>query len=186
MTNPPGGYPPPPGSAPPPPGGYAPGVGTPPAPAYSSSPPSPYAPSPYAPQLPAIGRTGQVGIRRSPIAQWLMMLIPIYGIVHICSVPEQLKRYDERVGGSGVATFFAYIPGAILLGIPVFISLYRNGERIGQAQRAAGLQPSCSGVLSIVLGLVLSLNVLYWQAEMMKIWDRYPGAQTGQQVPLFA
>ncbi len=130
--------------------------------------------------------SGQIGIHREPWVQWLMLLIPIYGIVHVCSVPEQLKRYDHRVGGSGVATFFAFFPGAYLLLIPPIIVTVRTAERIRQAQHAAGLQPTCSTAKS-VLGLFL-FNTVYWhwQGEMNKIWDRYPGAPTGTLVPLNA
>lgn len=64
--------------------------------------------------------------------------------------------------------------------------MYRTGQRIVDAQRAAGLAPTCTPVLGLLLGFFFGLYVLYYQAELNKIADAYPGAVAGQQVPLRA
>jgi hypothetical protein len=73
--------------------------------------------------------------------------------------------------------------GAILV-VPAFVSIYKTGQRIADAQRAAGVGASCNGVIGIALVFVLGLYPLYYQAEMNKIPDAYPGASAGDLVPL--
>lgn len=69
--------------------------------------------------------------------------------------------------------------------IAPLVSFYNTGQRIQNAQRASGLQPTCSPILSCLLTFVLGLNILYMQSELNKIVDRYPGAPEGAQVPLY-
>jgi hypothetical protein len=64
-------------------------------------------------------------------------------------------------------------------------SYYNAGNRIRNAQRAAGLAATCSGAAGMLLMLVLGVGTLYYQAELNKIADQYMPATPDTQVPLF-
>ena len=54
----------------------------------------------------------------------------------------------------------------------------------GQMQEAAGLQRSCNGVIGIIGALVLSLQALYYQSELNKIWAHLGNPEEGSPVTL--
>lgn len=63
------------------------------------------------------------------------------------------------------------------------VSYYNCGTRIRNAQRAAGLQATCSPGIGMVLMLVFGLGILYYQMELNKIIDSYDVPE-GQQIQL--
>lgn len=69
--------------------------------------------------------------------------------------------------------------------IAPMISYYNTGGRIRNAQRAAGIMPTCSGGVGLLLMLLFGLGTLYYQAELNKIIARYSPTPTGMQVPLY-
>jgi hypothetical protein len=132
------------------------------------------------------GATGLVGKRRNPVASWLLPVITlgIYGLVWIYKTNKELSEYDSRIKVNPTMSVLAFFPGFLLI-VPPLVAAWRLGERTAQAQRTAGV-PECTPVLAFVLWLfVFNTGVLYLQSEINKIWDRYPGAQEGQQVPHF-
>jgi hypothetical protein len=56
--------------------------------------------------------------------------------------------------------------------------------RARQAQQAAGLPPLRTGIAFTIF--LLGPGPLNLQDEINRIWEQYPGAVEGQQVPLFA
>jgi hypothetical protein len=56
---------------------------------------------------------------------------------------------------------------------------------IRNSQRAAGLQPSCSGGLGFLLRII-GFGVLYYQIEFNKVIKQYGDAPAVSQVPLAA
>ncbi len=70
--------------------------------------------------------------------------------------------------------------------IAPLISYYNTGNRIADAQRAAGLQPTCSSVVGLLLTFVFGLQSLYYQMELNKITARYNDVEQGTVVPLAA
>ncbi|GLY31979.1 hypothetical protein Kisp02_53440 [Kineosporia sp. NBRC 101731] len=56
--------------------------------------------------------------------------------------------------------------------VPPFVSIYRTGQRIADAQKAAGLPPTCNGVLGLLLIFVFGTFPLYYQSEMNKVASR--------------
>jgi hypothetical protein len=123
--------------------------------------------------------------RRNVFAVWLglpIITLGIYSLVWWYKVNRE-TRFNPRTRVSPFVSLIAVTLGAFLI-IPVFVSVYRTGQRIADAQRAAGLPPTCTPVLGLVLAFFFSLFTLYYQSEMNKIVDAYPGAVTGQQVPL--
>jgi hypothetical protein len=77
----------------------------------------------------------------------------------------------------------AFLFGWVLLFIPPLVSAWRLGERMRAAQRAAGV-PETNNAIAFVVFLIGG-GALFWQFEINRIWDRYPGAVEGQQVPLY-
>ncbi len=69
--------------------------------------------------------------------------------------------------------------------IAPLISFYNTGNRIRNAQHAAGLAPTCSPVVGLLLCFVFGAKVIYYQAELNKIADRY-GVEPGTQIRLAA
>jgi hypothetical protein len=143
----------------------------------------------YAPAQYGTAGTGLVGKRRNPFASWLglpIITLGIYSLVWIYKTNKELAEYDNRIKVNPTLSVLAFFPGFLLLFIPPLVAMWRLGTRVQQAQRAAGV-PECSPILAFILWLfVSSTGVLDLQFEINKIWDRYAGAQEGQQVPLFS
>jgi Domain of unknown function (DUF4234) len=131
------------------------------------------------------GGTAPLPKRRNVFAVWLglpIITLGIYSLVWWYKVNRE-TRFNPRTRVSPFVSLIAVTLGAILI-IPVFVSVYRTGQRIADAQRAAGLPSTCIPVVGLVLAFFFSLFTLYYQSEMNKIVDAYPGGVTGQQVPL--
>jgi len=132
--------------------------------------------------------SGVIGKRRNPFAVWLglpLITFGIYGMVWIYKTNKELKRFDSRIEVNPALSVLAFFPGFILL-VPPFVAAWRLGKRVAAAQRAAGI-PECNPALAFVLWLFAAgTGPLYLQFELNKIWERYPGATEGQQVPLYA
>ncbi len=125
--------------------------------------------------------------RRNPVGAWLglpIITLGIYGLVWTFKVHAELSRYDRRIPDSSVNALMSLLFGWITLYIWPLVMWVKLAGRISQAQRSAGLQPSCSGGLGFLLG-IFGFGVLYYQIELNKIVDRY-GAPEGAQVPLAA
>jgi hypothetical protein len=135
------------------------------------------------------GESGIIGKRRNPFASWIglpLITLGIYSFVWIYKTNKELSEFDRRIKVNPTLSVLAFFPGFLLLFIPPLVAIWRLGTRVQQAQRAAGV-PECSPILAFILWVFISsTGVLYLQFEINKIWDRYQGAQQGQQVPLFA
>jgi hypothetical protein len=132
------------------------------------------------------GGYGLIGKRRNPFASWLLPIITlgIYGLVWIYKTNKEMAQFDPRIKVNPTLSVLAFFPGFILV-VPPFVAAWRLGTRVAQAQRTAGV-PECTPALAFILWMfVASTGVLYLQFEINKIWDRYAGAQEGQQVPHF-
>jgi Domain of unknown function (DUF4234) len=125
--------------------------------------------------------------RRNVLGVWLglpLITLGIYSLVWWYKINKE-TRFNPRTKVSPGLALLAVTLGCFLL-IPPFVSIYKTGQRIADAQRAAGVGSSCNGVIGIALMFVFGLYPLYYQAEMNKIPDSYPGASTGDRVPLRA
>ncbi|MQY07823.1 DUF4234 domain-containing protein [Actinomadura macrotermitis] len=143
----------------------------------------------HAPQhAPAPAGAGINMKRRNPLGAWLglpMITLGIYGLVWFYKVHAELFGYDRRTGDAAVNALLSMLFGFVTLGIWPLVMWVKLAGRIAQAQRAAGLQPSCSGGLGFLLG-IFGFGVLYYQIELNKVVDRYSGTPAGQQVSLAA
>jgi hypothetical protein len=133
------------------------------------------------------GGGGIIGKRRNPFAAWIglpIITLGIYSLVWIYKTNKELAQFDSRIKVNPTLSVLAFFPGFILI-IPPFVAAWRLSTRTAQAQRAAGV-PECTPILAFILWMfVASTGVLYLQSEINKIWDRYQGAEEGQQVPHF-
>ncbi|MFC5754491.1 DUF4234 domain-containing protein [Actinomadura rugatobispora] len=143
----------------------------------------------HAPQhAPAAAGTGLNMKRRNPVGAWLglpIITFGIYGLVWFYKVHAELFNYDRRTGAAATNALLSMIFGFVTLGIWPLVMFVKLGGRIAQAQRAAGLAPSCSGGLGFLLG-IFGFGVLYYQLQLNKIVDRYGDVPEGQQVSLAA
>ncbi|MEU6037428.1 DUF4234 domain-containing protein [Actinomadura sp. NPDC047616] len=144
------------------------------------------APVPVQQQAPAHA-AGQNMKRRNPVGVWLglpIITFGIYPLVWFYKVHAELFGYDRRVGDAATGALLSLLFGGITLGIWPLIVYVKLGGRIAQAQRAAGLTPSCSGGMGFLLG-IFGCGMLYYQLQLNKVVDRYGGTTApGQQVPL--
>ncbi len=145
-----------------------------------------FSPPPAAPEA-AVGAapTGLAMKRRNPITVWLVwpfLTLGIYHLVWYYKIHREMAEFDRRrevpVAGPMLVL--------LLLGwtfIAPLISYYNTGNRIRNAQQAAGLAPTCSPVVGLLLSFLLGAQVIYYQAELNKIADVY-GVEPGTQIQL--
>lgn len=125
--------------------------------------------------------------RRNIFAVWLglpLITLGIYGLVWYYKIHKEMAEFDSRRKISPAGSLLTMIFGGWLLFIPPLVSVYNCGKRIADAQRSAGLQPTCSGGLGLLFVFVLGLFPLYYQSELNKVVDHYRQAPPGTQVPL--
>lgn len=163
----------------------------PPPPAYAPAAAVPVASVPVA--MPAGGGVAPVASglamkRRHPAAVWLglpLITLGIYTYVWYYKINKEMAEFDRRraISPSGPLLVIIFLSWTVIAPI---ISFNNTGKRIQNAQRAAGLVPSCSPTLCWLLWFVFGLNTLYMQIQLNKIVDTYPGATPGMQIPLYA
>ncbi|GAA3066343.1 hypothetical protein GCM10020000_58050 [Streptomyces olivoverticillatus] len=94
-----------------------------------------------------------------------------------------MAQFDSRRDISPTGSLLTIMFGGYLI-VPPFVSIYNTAKRIGDSQRAAGLQATCSGGLGLLFVFVLGLWPLYYQSELNKVIDHYGNPQPGTQLPL--
>ena len=126
--------------------------------------------------------------RRNPVAAWLglpIITLGIYGLVWYYLVHSELANFDRRRKVSAGLALCSVLFGMFTLGIWPLVNWVKLAGHIRNAQRAAGLEPSCSGGLGFLLGII-GFGVLYYQVELNKVVKQYGDAPAGAQVPLAA
>lgn len=124
--------------------------------------------------------------RRNPWLSWLLWPLLTLGIYHLVwyyKIHSEMSEFDarRRIPVAGPVLVLIFLNWTI---VAPLVSYYNAGERIRNAQRAAGLRPSCSPVVALLLSLLLGANVVYCQYQLNKIVAKY-GVAEGTQVPLF-
>jgi hypothetical protein len=125
--------------------------------------------------------------RRNPLAVWLglpLITLGIYHLVWYYKIHKEMAEFDRRraIPVAGPMLVLLFLTWTVIAPI---VSYHNAGARIRNAQRSAGLAPSCSPALCWILWFVFGLNSLYMQSQLNKIVDRYAGAPTGTRVPLY-
>ena len=125
--------------------------------------------------------------RRNPLAVWLglpLITLGIYHLVWYYKIHKEMAEFDPRrsVPVAGPMLVLLFLSWTFIAPI---VSYHNAGARVRNAQRTAGLSPTCSPALSWLLWFAFGLNALYLQLELNKVVDRYAGVPTGTTVPLF-
>ncbi len=125
--------------------------------------------------------------RRNPFAAWIglpLITLGIYFFVWYYKIHKEIAQFDPRreIPVAGPMLVMLFLSWTFICPL---VSFHNAGVRIRDAQRAAGLPPTCSPTWSWVLAFAFSTNVLYMQIELNKVIDRYGEAPPHSQVPLF-
>lgn len=130
----------------------------------------PAAPMAYgAPQGGYAGANGPSGLTRSPIVVFLLPLVTfgIYAYVWYYKINVELKNFNPAIQVNPV--------NMILLSIfvPFFFifSIFYTGQRIQQAQAAAGLPATASPGIGVLLALVIGGHSFYYQDALNNLWQ---------------
>jgi hypothetical protein len=127
--------------------------------------------------------------RRNPVAAWIglpLITLGIYHFVWYFKIHREMGEFDPRrnVPDIGPVLVLIFLGWTV---IAPLISYFNCGSRIANAQRAAGLRPTCNAVVGMLLMLVLGLGTLYFQMELNRVHDAY-GTTTppGTSIDLYA
>ena len=111
---------------------------------------------------------GPKGKTRSPIAVWLflpLVTLGIYALVWHYKINRELRDYHPSITvDPGLAVL------ALLIPIASWVTIYKTGRRIAQAQQLAGLGSPCSGGLGIVACFLFGLHAIYYQSQLNRLW----------------
>ncbi|MDJ0362717.1 DUF4234 domain-containing protein [Rhodococcus sp. H29-C3] len=125
---------------------------------------------------------------RNPFAVWIglpLITLGIYHFVWYYKIHREMAEFDRRrsVPVAGPMLVILLLGWTI---IAPLISYYNTGNRIKNAQRAAGIEPTCSAVVGLLLCFVFGLQSLYYQVQLNKINEHFDSAEPGTVVALAA
>lgn len=126
-----------------------------------------------------VGQGRRVGKVRHPWGAWALSLITvgIYYLYWWYKINEEVKEYDPSIEVTPIMSLLAmFVP------ICNIVTLVRTGSRIGKAEESGGIGSKCSGGLGFLLALLFSTNVVYYQAELNKIWAQHGNLEPGTVV----
>ncbi|WP_052583937.1 DUF4234 domain-containing protein [Saccharomonospora iraqiensis] len=124
--------------------------------------------------------------QRHPVTVWLLWPLITLGVYHLVwyfKIHKEMAEFDRRRAVPIVGPMLVLLLLSWTVIAPL-ISYYNCGDRIRNAQRAAGMQVTCTPVIGLLLMFVFGLGTLYYQLELNKITDAYQ-APAGQQIPLW-
>jgi hypothetical protein len=115
--------------------------------------------------------------RRHPLAVWLglpFITLGIYYFVWWYKINDEARRFLNDESINPALSVLAVTLGALVI-VPPFISIFRTTERIARMQDRAGMpaESRANPWISLVLAFLLSLNRLYMQVELNRIWDAF-------------
>ena len=115
---------------------------------------------------------------------WPILTLGIYHFVWYYKIHEEMLQFDGRQRINPTGSLLTILFGWIII-VPPFVSYFNTGNRIANAQRAAGLAPTVNPWIGFLLLFVFGLTPLYYQFELNKIIDRY-GVPAGAPIALAA
>lgn len=125
---------------------------------------------------------------RNPFAVWIglpLITLGIYHFVWYYKIHREMAEFDRRRNVPVAGPMLVIL----LLGwtvIAPLVSYFNTGNRIKDAQRAAGIEPTCSPVIGLLLCFVFGLQTLYYQVQLDKITAHYGPLEPGTVVALAA
>ncbi len=137
----------------------------------------------YAPGLP-YGASRQMKLR-NPFLVWLVwpiLTLGIYQFVWYYKIHSEMLRLDPRQPINPAGSMLTILFGWIII-VPPFVSYFNAGNRIANAQRAAGLTPTANPWIGLILMFIFGLTPLYYQFELNKVVEHL-GVPEGAVVTL--
>ena len=142
------------------------------------------------PQRPAAPRPApsavqrRVGKTRNPWGVWLIALVTlgVYFFVWYYKVNRELRDYDPDIEVEPGLALLAVLLGWIVFFVFAWVSVYRTGDRIQQAQTTSGATERCNGWLGILFYILGGFNMVYYQSQLNKVWDRHGSPEEGTVV----
>ena len=127
------------------------------------------------PAYPGTAFERRAGKTRNPWGVWLLSLVTlgIYGLYWYYKLNEETRDYEQHIKVDPTLSLLAILLGGFLCLIPPIVSMINTGSRIQQAQKAAGASERCSGALGLLLALLGGFQLVYYQSQINKVWDRY-------------
>jgi hypothetical protein len=109
-------------------------------------------------------RPGKV---RSPVAGWILGVITlgVYVLFWYHHLNRELRDFDSSISvRPGLAVLALIVP------VVGWVSVYNTGGRIRQAQTLAGVAPTASGGLGVLLTFVFGLFLPYYDSQSNQAW----------------
>ncbi|HXA33140.1 MAG TPA: DUF4234 domain-containing protein [Acidimicrobiales bacterium] len=141
-----------------------------------------------APPPPTAPGLGRVGKHRNVILVWLVwpiITLGIYSLVWWYKINRETHDFDRQIEVSPGVAVLAILPGAFLI-VPPFVTTFRTGKRIQEAELAAGVPNPISPGLGLLLAFIFRLNVIYMQSHLNELWALYNSPPEGTEVQLAA
>jgi hypothetical protein len=104
---------------------------------------------------------------RKPLGGWLLAIVTlgIYALFWYYNLNRELRDFDSSIKvRPGLAVLSLFVP---IVGL---VSIYNTGARIRHAQSLAGLPPTASGGLGVVLAFLLGLDLPYYNSQSNLVW----------------
>lgn len=127
---------------------------------------------------------GRAGKTRNIFLVWLVwpfITLGIYYFVWWYKINREARDFDPEIAVDPAKSLLAVLLGGLII-VPPFVSTYNAGGRIARMQEDAGLTPTCQGWIGLVLMFVCSLQALYYQSELNKVWAQLGYPEEGSQV----
>jgi hypothetical protein len=118
---------------------------------------------------------GLTGKHRNPFLVWLVWPLITFGIYQLYwwyKINDEARRLDPSIEVNPVMSLLAVFPGGIII-VPLFVTVYRTGDRIRSMQRAAGNPPDVLPILGLLLVFIFGLYALYYQISLNGIWATF-------------
>lgn len=142
------------------------------------------------PQRPAAPSTApsavqrRVGKTRNPWGVWLIALVTlgVYFFVWYYKINREQRDYDPDINVEPGTALAAVLVGWLVIFIFAWVSIVRSGNRIQQAQTISGANERCNGWLGLLLFILGAFNMVYYQSQLNKVWDRHGNPEEGTVV----
>jgi hypothetical protein len=122
---------------------------------------------------------GETYKKRHPVVVWLLYLITllVYGVVWHYKINDEARRYLRDDSIKPWASVLAAFPGCLLV-VPLFVTVYRTGQRIRRMEDRAAVTHTLKPVwgpawalLGILTALLLSGGCFYYyQTHLNAVW----------------
>lgn len=111
---------------------------------------------------------------QSAWAPWLLSIVTlgIYFLFWYYRINREMR--DNGIPVNPGRAVLAIFPGGLII-VPAIVSSYNTGQRINALQQQRGLYPSASGWIGLLLNYVMSIGIIYYQAEINKAWQSAGG-----------